>query len=145
MNVVAMSRKQAEDAWIEPGVAVISIREPGDRKPRLHGNPVAVLYMEFDDCEPIDGGEFDTGYGRELFPMTSEQAEEVATFIRAHADAEFLVHCLAGISRSVAVASCIAKWRGEDWERVECGKCPNTHVRKLVTEALGAPRGSESQ
>ena len=134
-----MSRSEAEHFWFEPHHALISIREMGYDTPKLHGNPGEVLFLEFDDTEPQSMmRDVDVLY-------TEEQAAKVARFVRRNSERELLIHCLAGISRSVGMASAIEAWRGGDWETVERGKCPNSYVRKLTREALESRPASKAE
>lgn len=66
--------------------------------PNLDGDWKATLKIEFDDVtEPK--------FGMELTLFDEEMANRVLDFIEEHDGRPFVIHCDAGISRSVAVAS----------------------------------------
>ena len=97
MRVDVYSRKQAEELTPEDGQAIISISVPG--KPaaiRRVNEWVDILRLEFHDAQE---GEPD------LVLFTREMADQIHTFAAAAAltRTNVVVHCDAGISRSVAV------------------------------------------
>lgn len=83
-----------------PETCIISINEPeaNDGDARLAPEWFKVLRVRFWDV--IKESE---SVGGKIFPMTEEQAKEIATFIKENWDRSILVHCRAGISRSAGI------------------------------------------
>ncbi len=116
--------------------AVVSINDFGDPCPvKRRWGLQDVLSLEF----------MDVGEGQ--MAMTPEQAREVWTFVRGlPSEVETLViHCFAGVSRSISTAFAIAdvlgmgrtciRWvRQPAWGAVHHDP-PNRHVYRLVREA----------
>ena len=66
--------------------------------------------------------------------MTEEMAKELWKFVKKNEDSHFVVHCDAGVSRSVAVGTVLRDELGMElsllsypWE-----ECRNLHVVKLL-------------
>jgi predicted protein tyrosine phosphatase len=95
----------AAEAWVPgPNEICISIRSPGAEPARLSPNFRDVLRLYFHDV-----GGFDPPYPEGTVEFSEEAAEQIAAFVRAHAGAAtIVVHCEAGISRSVAVGLAIS-------------------------------------
>ena len=99
------------------GAVVISIAKLGERIDLSHWED-KVFYFDFDDIE-----ERKAVLDPMLRPFNMEMAHQIWDIIQLHGDSEmdFIVHCAAGVSRSVAVGMFIAEETG----------------RKLITHAIG--------
>ncbi|MHB1666003.1 hypothetical protein [Thiomonas sp.] len=126
LPVVFLSRKVAEALPGTPGMAIISITNPGKRLADLPGYlPTQVLRLSFDDADelamglpfcldpvaaPLSGLPAWVWSGIEWF--SPRQAEAIRVFVeRQSLDTRFRVHCEKGQSRSAAVARWIAGYR----------------------------------
>lgn len=100
MSVDVFSREQFEALKPDGESVVISIFSPGKKPPKLEGW-LATLAVDFHDVtdEACDDG---------LNPISDMQASAIFNFVTRHAGKNFIVHCDAGISRSVAVGLFIA-------------------------------------
>lgn len=154
-RLVVCSRRDAEAQPLPPGWVVISITDP-DRQPAyIRGNPDAILHLQFDDVEEdraewhIAGGilwKEEVQWSRPVKLMTEIEARSIAAFVESFRDRSFLVHCEAGISRSVGVARALEPFLGlhgegtymKEWNR------GNGLVRRLVERALD-PASDPSQ
>lgn len=133
-----LSRKQAEQLQPEGCDVLVSISEPGSPLPQLKGGWGEVLSVQFwDIVDPLarDG---------ELYPViTADQAKEIADFIRHwHGRSEkvrFTAHCLAGVSRSAAVALSAYDYTTAAFARRQLAYNANLLVVRRVNEALGLP------
>ena len=69
--------------------------------------------------------------------MNEEQADELLAFIKKNYGSDFIVHCDAGISRSVAVGTFLATHYGYDVKYVKTGddRHRNIHVLNLLRRA----------
>ena len=105
MKVHVHSRRQVEKLPARPGVAVVSINNSHDSPVNLYGTWEAVLRLSFDDIIEERHEE----YGRGYVLFSEEVAHTVVSFVRAHQNFDFVVHCAAGISRSVAVGMFISQ------------------------------------
>lgn len=131
-----LSRSQAEIMQPEKGDVLISISEPGFSLPNLKAGWGRVLSLQFWDLtEPLlkEG---------KIYPViTQEQAMQIADFIRLwHASDEkvrFIVHCMAGVSRSAAVALSAYDFTRAVFARRELACNANALVLKLVNTELG--------
>lgn len=122
LDVVTMSRDDAE-GYVPTGLheICISIRSVGSSQPRLSDAFQEVLYLEFDDCEERDEPRFRS--------LSHLQAEMVFELLSTNLEADRLVvHCEAGISRSVSLASAIVD--------VMNIRAPNRTVYTRALEAL---------
>jgi hypothetical protein len=91
-----------------------------------HGN---VLNLEFDDVEANATPEGECRYKA----FSEEQAQEVVEFIERNSNKTFLIHCLAGVSRSGAVGLFLYDyypWVDREWfeMNVKSGIQPNQKV-----------------
>lgn len=100
MRVDVYSKYHA--AEIEPtrGTVVISIGSP-DESYTLKPGWEDTLRIEFDDVVRIPTGMT----GHNIIGFCMEHANTLHEFIERHLDKDFLIHCSAGVSRSVAVGS----------------------------------------
>ena len=94
MKVDIFNRLQATNLLPIPNTAIISISRPNDRACLMPGWE-EVLFVEFDDALP--------GEDEGLVLFTSLMAEHIKEFVRNNLDRDFIIHCDAGISRSVAI------------------------------------------
>ena len=90
----------------EPNMALISVTQLGDTFIYFQPGWEDILRIQFDDV--------DTMTLRSFHPA---QAEQIIEFVERNKDRdEIVVHCLAGISRSAAIAKFIAeKYNCEEW------------------------------
>jgi predicted protein tyrosine phosphatase len=106
---------------------VISITCPdGERDARIKTEPKAILRLKFWDVEE----------SREGYEVVFEHkdAKSVRRFVEKHVDAvdSIVVHCRAGVSRSVGCAAAIAKaLLGDDETFYKQGR-PNSRVYKGI-------------
>lgn len=96
-KVTFLSRSQAQAFRPTTHSALISISDRRDEPLQPQPGWRDVLHLSFDDADVA-------ATGVEL--MTEQQARDVLAFVRRNRDdcAELVVHCLAGQSRSAAVA-----------------------------------------
>lgn len=108
-KVIFVPRANIETIEGWKGWAVISIIEPDLERVRLGKNWAHVLRMKFHDTDPNHLPNLEEFENRKSF-MTNEQAEQIVSFIRNLPDdvEGIVVQCLAGMSRSAAVAKWIA-------------------------------------
>ena len=128
-----LSRDHAER--YEPrGVEVcISITDPGAAEVPLSPRFAAVLRMQFNDVEAR--GLCARGYSDEIL-FGSDHARAIAMFVRRWGHAErIVIHCVAGISRSPAVALGLCDLHGWPTTAIESAK-PfwNTLVRRVLKD-----------
>jgi len=108
MKINVYNKKQVEELQPEPESVLISISCPG--KPvNLKEGWKRILRLEFDDIVSIEEALID-----KLQPFTNEQRDQVIDFINENKNRNFVIHCDAGISRSVAIGIFIQnKFNGE--------------------------------
>ncbi|HEY0562972.1 MAG TPA: hypothetical protein VGD04_06570 [Methylophilus sp.] len=114
--------------------AVISIIEPGHKQVKLGKGWSHTLHMVFHDLDPERYADLTDSEESQNF-MTIEQATMIVKFVRGLPDDTegIVVQCLAGVSRSAA----IAKWIAGQY-RIPFSKHYdkyNKHVYKLMIEA----------
>lgn len=113
------AKVDAEESRGSPDWIVISIRDPGAAPAKLQSGWKAVLQLEFHDKEDRQLA-LKTGLWR-LFD--DSQARQCLQFVEEHraSASGLLVHCIAGASRSPAVARGISAHLGmhasSDWPR----------------------------
>jgi predicted protein tyrosine phosphatase len=117
---------------------LISIRDPGSRKPRLfkHGLRRDTLFVEFHDAEPLEGFTLPP----EIKLMTPKHAAKIWAFVLKHIGVigAVVVHCEQGMSRSPAVAAGILTGLGLDASELMQTFQPNAYVLRLMLD--GRPR-----
>ena len=93
---------------------------------------VDAIYLHFDDTEP------DSSFGR--LPMTEQQAENIWNFVQKNEPniGTIVCHCLAGMSRSPAVAIALAEALDEDTTDFRDTFCFNNHVYETMKTAINA-------
>lgn len=130
-----MPRKDAVALKPKPHMALISITEPDSaEKPEFRPGWEAVLRVQFWDVEKIEEDFFE--------PINEQQAVEIARFIELQHDKRedifLIVHCLAGISRSAAVALAAWEYTGKQAEfpsSIRTGR-RNSKVFRMVMDRL---------
>ncbi len=95
MQTITWLSKQWMETIKTPSV-VISIGDPKEDLPNFGCDHIDVLRLEFDDVEEDLGPEY------VMFDWT--MARKILQFEQRYKDHDIIVHCHAGISRSVAVA-----------------------------------------
>lgn len=96
MRVDVFNREQAEVREPTPGTVIISISSPGCPA-NLKDGWEDVLRLEFHDVvKPVTGIP-------ELVLFSVAHVEQIHDFVEHNLDKDFVVHCDAGVSRSVAV------------------------------------------
>jgi predicted protein tyrosine phosphatase len=137
----------AAEAWVPgPNEICISIRSPGAQAARLSSSFRDVLRLYFHDV-----GGFPPPYPPGTILFSEDDARKVADFARRHRhDIDHLVvHCEAGISRSVAVALAISTtlyktWAWPNWYRREWRMTRYVHNRVVFDAVCAALAASES-
>lgn len=151
--IQALSRRDAEATVWPRNTGIISISTPNAQGlanlAAIRGG-VAVCDLTFDDLDPAaclrnDGPDWRTLYekswGRPPMPCTKVHAQAAAGFLlRLTANPAvkgLIVHCEAGISRSVGMALAIAEALSLPFD-IRPRQHPNAHVRSLTRDALCA-------
>jgi predicted protein tyrosine phosphatase len=156
MRVHAMGREAAEAYRPWTGLELcISITDPADpvygverRRPAdLSDDFLAILRLEFLDLDErlVSGVVVSPETRAEIdeLMINDEQARHIAEFVQRAVTlpaSALIVHCEAGVSRSVGCARAIDEYRGATpaSSRALHGR-GNTTVREKVLEALGGP------
>ncbi len=128
--------------------AIISITDSGSDKPQFRQfclmSEKHLLRLQFDD---VDVSQY-TAADLELFdcyPMSDYHAKQIPRFLRSIENEDLsalLIHCEAGISRSISTAMAICdalQWSRDviDWKgRDVNAKPPNSHVYQCVWSAF---------
>jgi predicted protein tyrosine phosphatase len=137
-NLIAIpaSRREVETRpLVRVPHILVSIRDPGTRKPRLlkHGLRRDTLFLAFHDAEPSENFALPT----EIKLMTPKHAAEIWAFVLKHIgeiDA-VVVNCEQGMSRSPAVAAGILMGLGLDASELMKTYQPNAYVLRLMLKA----------
>lgn len=147
--IMHLDRESAEEYTPEYGplTAFISITQPG-KPATLKAPPFAILRLEFGDYD-LDSMERESiamlaNSGHRFFDQ--DMAERIANFARAawKSDANLIVHCDAGVSRSAAVVEAIMAANLGFTHRKSIHSHGNNYVRRLVKRALGVtPLGAD--
>lgn len=154
-NIKVLSRAQFKKFLIENDISdytisdhknlyLISINDTyGDNKIRIfnteHNN---LLLLHFDDCDKDEEYIDLTDISQKIYvkAMTEEQAELIYQFVsKIPTDADVIVHCTMGQSRSGAVGAFIAdyfhiKW--EDFKKQNSQIKPNSHISSSLRKYL---------
>jgi predicted protein tyrosine phosphatase len=133
---IAASRREVETRpLVRVPHILISIRDPGTRKPRLleHGLRRDTLFLAFNDAEPSENFTLP----REIKLMTPKQAAEIWAFMLKHLGVieAVVVHCEQGMSRSPAVAAGLLKGLGMDAAELMKTYQPNAYILRLMLDA----------
>lgn len=133
-RAIIMNRKQAQEVESRPYTAVISIYTPGDKPPNLGPFWPMLLTLPFYDRIPEKGEPYKEG------DFSMAQAIDIVKFIDAYSTYDFLVHCDAGISRSMAVGEYIHRTYGHklDVKTMASRQSMNTHISRLLERAREA-------
>lgn len=124
---------------------LVSIRDCGSPTPRLRYNGLrrAVLFLEFDDAEPVANFSLPP----DVRLMTRADADAIWSLVLRHrneVDAA-VVHCEQGMSRSPAVAAGLLKGLGQSDEDIWGEYQPNSHVLRLICETRPEATGPREQ
>lgn len=134
MNFLVTDRESIEKGFLvrEPYV-VISIRDPERRQARIAGRPRDILYLCFDDAEPVKG----LTLPKSIQLMTPQHAQVIWRFFERYKGevGAVLCHCEQGMSRSPAVAAALCQATGGDASLFFRKYQPNQHVYQLILEA----------
>lgn len=133
MQFIIASRGEVERGIVVPTpYVVISISDPGSRKPRLkHSSGFrGAIYLRFHDAEPIQNAQRAT----ETVLMTTNHARRIWNFILKHwkSVGTLVVHCEQGSSRSSAVVAGMAAVLSYDVSDVLRWTQPNQFIVDLV-------------
>lgn len=140
VDIRALSRREAEEYSPSQDYEVcISIRSPEGSKSDLSPGFEAVLRLQFDDVNQTYRRRFERlEEPLPLVPIQPTQALQIVSFYRKHRDCGVLVvHCEAGVSRSVGVARALFELEngvGSEDSQEEFGR-GNELVRRRVLEA----------
>ena len=133
MEFIVTDRRSIERGLVvRTPYIVISIRDPGTRKPRIRRGAGFrdVLCLAFHDAEPCD----DLALPDEIVLMTPDHAERIWQFVHDWKDeiGTIVCHCEQGMSRSPAIAIGLCRGLGEDSADLETEYNPNLYVEKLL-------------
>jgi predicted protein tyrosine phosphatase len=131
MRVDVYSKYHAAEIEPTPGTVVISIGSPGESY-ELKPGWDDVLRIEFDDVVKIPPSR--DMLGRDIIACSIEHANTMHEFIERHIEKDFLIHCSAGVSRSVAVGSFMREVHGADLNLHETHS--DEHCNSRVRRAL---------
>lgn len=128
-------RHQAEAARFSARQAVISVTDPG-QAPAMLAGAVDVLRLSFYDLPAPVAGDARV-YPENLFGEKHAQAlRQFVDHLHGLAEQRMLVvHCEAGVSRSAAVALCVAALTGCAFPNRARAAYANTHVVQVCAEA----------
>ena len=136
MEFIVTDRRSIEHGIIvRTSYIVISIRDPGTRKPRIRRGAGFrdVLHLAFHDAEPCD----DLKLPDDIVLMTPNHAERIWHFVHDWKDeiGAIVCHCEQGMSRSPAIAIGLCRGLDEDPTDLETELSPNKFVLTLVSES----------
>ena len=136
-TIVFWPRRQAEDFRFSEREAVISITDPGQAPAVLTGATHVLRLSFFDLVEPIDT---DPRFGPESL-FGARHAQALQQFVQGLEAAgcvrTLVVHCEAGVSRSAAVALCVATLTGYAFPNLARTAYANRHVVQVCAEEWG--------
>jgi predicted protein tyrosine phosphatase len=133
VQFVVVGRDEIECGVIvrEP-YAVISISDPGTRRPRIHKPTLlrAALFLKFHDAEDQ--------MHPDIVLMKLAHAKRIWRFVREHRDkiGILIVQCEQGASRSPAVAAAICRTLGGDDSGFFNEFVPNPYVYALLLKTV---------
>jgi predicted protein tyrosine phosphatase len=146
INFLVLSREQAESIVVQRAInqphILISINgttglDSTSAKIPTNGNRLDLLHLRFDD---IDSRQMEilkeNKEEKSLILFTEEHARNILNFVEKNLkDIDLIVvHCFAGICRSVAVASALSKIINNEDDRIFKSGVPNMLVYKTVLE-----------
>jgi len=142
MDFKVISRRDSKECKPKRKYIHISICSPDMDDVELphNENRVATLYLKFHDI----GGDFDERTKsdfteEEIISFSKDQAKLILDFVYNHLNEVeiIVVNCMAGISRSSAVAGALSKiLNGDDMRFFNHKRWrPNSHVYKTILEA----------
>lgn len=112
MRVDVYSRDQVKGLKPTPNTVVISITCPADPCPLKEGWE-DILRLEFHDVA-LPPQELPPDLADRVILFDEEMAAQIRHFVRQHQDRDFVIHCAAGVSRSVAVGTYLRDAHGAD-------------------------------
>jgi predicted protein tyrosine phosphatase len=129
VRVDVYSRTNACGLDPTPNTVVISICCPGDPCTLKEGWE-DVLRLEFHDVVRIPQGLADG----DIIAFNIDHADQIHAFIEKHEGKDFMVHCAAGLSRSVAVGSFMREVHGADLHlhEIHSDEFANSRVRRAL-------------
>jgi len=135
MDFIIISRDEIEEGIIvRTPYIVVSIADADARPAKLIKGSgfIDAIYLHFDDTDP------DYSFGR--LPMTQEQAEKIWSFVQKNEPnvGTIVCHCLAGMSRSPAVAVALAEALYEDATYLRDTFNYNKHVYETMKKAINS-------
>ena len=136
MKIMVTDRQTIESGMVvRTPYIVISIRDPGARKPRIPRTSGlrGVLHVAFHDAEPAEGFRIPS----KIVLMNPAQARAIWKFVKRHKDAigSIVCHCEGGMSRSPAVALALAEAFGSRTSHIRANYQPNHYVYDLMRAA----------
>lgn len=136
MFIIIRGQRAAEmayEACLDTGNhIIISVACPGSEvnfKKDLNPYCLDILKINFDDCDNSNS---------ELIEMKIEDANNIWEFIKKYENKieGIIVHCLAGMSRSAAIAAAISeKYNGHD-SNIFKTHTPNMHVYRMMINSM---------
>jgi len=141
-TVTVFNRAGIKEQIARPGVVVISICDPND--PLILQGWERVLRLEFDDVSEreemlLDRTLLPNGQRRKAVPFTEAMARQIMGVLAEYPTYDFIVHCNAGVSRSVAVARFISEETGRTLHLLggsASDETANGHVLRLLHRQL---------
>lgn len=135
-RVDVYNREQACALAARPDVAVISISGPGKAAPLAEGWR-EVLRLEFHDIDPKWGVILDND-GKPCIPFDESHVEQVFAFAERNSDCDLVIHCDAGVSRSVATGLFISNEFGGELHThaIHTTRAANGHVLTLLNRRV---------
>ena len=108
MDILAVAQHVAVNMELSgPGKLLISITEPGEQQIKFRQHWDDILHLQFDDIDRPTAPVAFLGEkaSRNLILFTENQAGKILDFVQENSEniKMLVVHCYAGISRSVAV------------------------------------------
>lgn len=125
------SRQQAIQLTADDGTAVISISAPGEPAPLREGWN-EILRLEFHDTDPLAEG------GSDMVAFGETHVDAVFAFAERNRDRDIVVHCDAGVSRSVAMGLFLSNEFGGELftHAVHTTDFANGHVLRLLNRRV---------
>lgn len=150
MNVDVYNRNQVLNMVPDSTKCLISISSPLIESPLLdpdYTTPIPtdgwndLLQVQFHDIDveiDIEPGTIHQVFGAQITPFNEQQAHQIIQFIKNNKGKPFIVHCDAGMSRSVAVAVFLEQFF--DYKMIlhstDSTKCCNNFVLEKLTEQV---------